>query len=124
MRRRKFLAGLAVVAASAACASLAFARPPAPPRPKQLVVNGVVNAGSVSGSSFVVHRHGGRGAGRAGQDVAVTTDANTRFLKSDGSAGSLADVVDNSRVQVKGDVPAEGAAFVAKRVLIKAAGGD
>jgi len=120
MQRRKMLAGLAAVAASAGLANLAFAaRPSVPPHPRQLVVNGVVKAGSASGGSFVVHRRGGRGAGGAGQDVAVTTDANTKFLKSDGSAGSLADVVDNARVQVKGDKPAAGAAFLAKRVLIK-----
>lgn len=123
MQRRTILAGVVALAASAGLANLALAaRPSAPPHPRQLVVNGVVLAGSVSGGSFVVHRHGGRGVGRAGQDVAVTTDANTRFLRSDGSAGSLADVVDNARVQVKGDRPAEGAAFLAKRVLVKGAG--
>ena len=82
---------------------------------RRYVVSGVVASATEGG--FVVHRRGGKGAGRAGQDVTVTVDDKTQYLKSDGSAGSLADVVAEARVQAKGTRNEDGS-ILAERVLI------
>ncbi|HTE18182.1 MAG TPA: DUF5666 domain-containing protein [Armatimonadota bacterium] len=87
---------------------------------RQYVVSGVV--AGVGDGGFSVQRRGGRGAGGAGQDVAVTVDDKTQYLKSDGSAGSLADVVAEARVQAKGTRNEDGS-ILARRVLIVRAPG-
>jgi hypothetical protein len=112
LTRRTFVV-TAVALAVASTAGLAYARRGHGRGPKQVVVNGV--ARDVAEPAFTIHRNGG---GRNGSDVAITTDANTQYLKSDGTAGAFADVVQDARVQAKG-ARVEDGSILAKRVLIK-----
>jgi hypothetical protein len=107
-----------VAALMAASVGVAAAKPGKgkPKPPKQVVVNGVATSVDAGAGSFVLHRRGGKGNGRKGLDVTVTTNADTKFKKSDGTAAAFDSVVVNLRVQVKGVPSADG--VLAKQVLV------
>ena len=113
MRMNRRAAITAMAAALVASAGIGLAAKGKAKGAKQVVVNGT--AQNLSATGFDVLRSS---KGAAAMSVVVTD--TTQYLRSDGTVGAFADVVDGGKVQVKGAKPAvAGEPVTAVRVLIK-----
>jgi len=86
------------------------------PKPKNVVVSGVVTA--VSGNTLTIHQ---KGSGRNGRSVAVTVTDATRYLAADGSTINLSNIQVGAKVQAKGAQAADRVITATRVIRVKAA---